>query len=178
MSKYQCSNRNLGVTFDGDFYLRKHISLTCRSCFYHICDLRLIQRYITLVVAKTIATPPITSRLEYCNSLLYNSVSKDILKLQCVENCLSRWSSCSVLDHGSLRPVLKSRRGHIWRLFHPWLRFITFGGRSARLSPTLCAVVAVKHQSSSSSATIWKLTSSDLPILPRFSLHLIICGWT
>jgi len=44
------------------------------------------------------------------------------------------WSSGSVLDHRSLPPVFESRSGHIWRLFHPWLRFIIFGGRSAHLA--------------------------------------------
>ena len=38
-----------------------------------------------------------------------------------------------VLDHKSLPPVFKSLRGHIWRLFHLWLRFVTFGGCSAQL---------------------------------------------
>ena len=31
-----------------------------------------------------------TIRLDYCNSVLYNIVSNDILKLQCVQNCLVR----------------------------------------------------------------------------------------
>ena len=44
------------------------------------------------------------------------------------------WSSGSVSDHRSLPPVFESRRGHIWRLLHLWLRFITFGGRSAHLA--------------------------------------------
>ena len=44
------------------------------------------------------------------------------------------WSSGSVLDHRLLPPVFESWRGHIWRLFHLWLRFITFGGRSAHLA--------------------------------------------
>ena len=46
----------------------------------------------------------------------------------------SLWSSCSMLDYRSLPPVFQFRRGHIWRLFHLWLRFITFGGRSAHLA--------------------------------------------
>jgi len=44
------------------------------------------------------------------------------------------WSSGSVLDHRSLLLVFETRRGHIWRLFHLWLRLITFGGRSAHLA--------------------------------------------
>ena len=46
----------------------------------------------------------------------------------------SPWSSGSVLDHRSLPPVFESRRGDIWRLFHLWLRFVTFGSRSAHLA--------------------------------------------
>jgi len=64
--------RNLGDTFDSDFNFRKHVSMTCRSCFYHIRDLRRIWRYIFLSVAKTIGTALITSRIDYCNSLFYN----------------------------------------------------------------------------------------------------------
>jgi len=83
------SVRNLGVTFDSDFNFRKHVSLTYRSCFYYIRDLRRIRRYISISVAKTVATTFITSRLDYCNSLLYNIASKDILKFQCVQNWLA-----------------------------------------------------------------------------------------
>ena len=38
------------------------------------------------------------------------------------------------LDHRSLPHVFESRRGHIWRVFHLWLCFITFGGRSAHIA--------------------------------------------
>jgi len=34
----------------------------------------------------------------------------------------------SALDHRSLPSEFESRRGHIWRVFHLWLRFITFEG--------------------------------------------------
>ena len=44
------------------------------------------------------------------------------------------WCSGSVLDYISLPPVFESLRGHMWRVFHLWLRFITFGGRSAHLA--------------------------------------------
>jgi len=44
------------------------------------------------------------------------------------------WSKDSVLDHRSLPSVFESRRGHIWWVFHLWLRFITFGSRSVYLA--------------------------------------------
>jgi len=94
--------RNLGVTFDGDFNFRRHISLTCRFCFYHIRDLRRIRCYIFLSVAKTIAIAPIPIRLDYCNYLLYNIASKDILKLQCVQDCFKLGLSHGLLGFPTL----------------------------------------------------------------------------
>ena len=40
----------------------------------------------------------------------------------------------SALDHISLPPGFESRRGHTWKVFHLWFRFITFGCRSAHLA--------------------------------------------
>ena len=40
----------------------------------------------------------------------------------------------SVLDHRSPTPEFEHRHGHIWWVFHLWLRFIIFGGRSAHLA--------------------------------------------
>jgi len=69
--------------FDPSVNITMPIVHSC--CFYNIRDLHRIHRYISLSVPKHIATAFITSRLDYCNSLLYNIASKDILKLQCVQ---------------------------------------------------------------------------------------------
>ena len=45
---------------------------------------------MSLSVAKTIATALVSSRRDYCNSLLRNIASRDIAKLQRVQNCLAR----------------------------------------------------------------------------------------
>ena len=55
-------NYQFGVTFDNNF---KHISQTCRCCFYQIRDLRRIRWYMSLSVAKTTATALTSSRLDY-----------------------------------------------------------------------------------------------------------------
>ena len=46
------SARNLGVLFDKDFNLKKHISKVCRSCYYHIRDLRRLRRCLTAAVTQ------------------------------------------------------------------------------------------------------------------------------
>ena len=84
------SVRNLGVIFDSDFSFHKHISNICKSCFYHIRDLRRMRRHLPLSTAKTISNSLITSRLDYCNSLIHNIAKQDLSKLQRVQNCLAR----------------------------------------------------------------------------------------
>ena len=81
---------NLGVVFDSDFNFRQHISQVCKSCFYHIRDLRRIRRYISISTAKTISAALISSRLDYCNELLNNIAKRDLATLQRVQNCLAR----------------------------------------------------------------------------------------
>ena len=46
------SAKNLDVLFDGSLNFRKHISQTCRACFYHIRDLRRIRKSLSLDLAK------------------------------------------------------------------------------------------------------------------------------
>ena len=84
------SARNLGVVFDGGLNFRKHISLVCRSCYYHIRDLRRLRRCLTSEVSKTIATALVSSKLDYCNGLLYNVTNRELNRLQGVQNCLAR----------------------------------------------------------------------------------------
>ena len=84
------SVRNLGVVFDSDFSFHKHVSNICKSCFHHIRDLRRIRRHIPLSTAKTMSNALISSRLDYCISLLNNIAKQDLSKLQRVQNCLAR----------------------------------------------------------------------------------------
>ena len=81
------SAKNLGVLFDSSLNFRKHISQTCRACFYHICNLR---RSLSLDLAKPIAVALVSSKLDYCNSLFHNMPEKDIARLQRVQNCLAK----------------------------------------------------------------------------------------
>ena len=46
------SARNLGFVFDGGLNFRKHISLVCRSCYYHILDLRRLRRCLTSMMLQ------------------------------------------------------------------------------------------------------------------------------
>ena len=66
------------------------ISNICKSCFYHIRDLRRIRRHTPLSTAKTISNALISSRLDYCNLLLNSIAKQDLSPLQRMQNCLAR----------------------------------------------------------------------------------------
>jgi len=84
------SARNLGVVFDQNFNFRKHISQVCSSCYYHIRDLKRIRKHLTLDSAKSLAYALVSSRLDYCNSLLFGVTAGEIYRLQRIQNTLAR----------------------------------------------------------------------------------------
>ena len=84
------SVRNLGVVFDSDFCFSKHVSQLCGTCFYYIKDFKRIRPHLNLSIAKTIATALISSRLDYCNSLLSCLKGKDLDRLSRIQKILCR----------------------------------------------------------------------------------------
>ena len=70
------SAKYLGVLlFDSNLNFRKHISQTCRACFYHIRDLRRIRKSLSLDLAKQIAVVLVSSKF---HNLFHNMSEKDI----------------------------------------------------------------------------------------------------
>ena len=82
---------NLGLIFDTNFSFRSHVSAVCRSCRYHIRDLRRIRPiYLSFDSVKLLAHALVSSRLDYCNSLLFGIADKEIIQPQRIQNSLAR----------------------------------------------------------------------------------------
>ena len=76
--------KNLGVWFDSDFSLSKHVQNVCKSCFVQLRDFRHVTRFLTHDASVFVANALVSSRLDYCNSL-FRSLSKfNLRKLQCI----------------------------------------------------------------------------------------------
>ena len=103
----QTSFRNLGVTFDNLFTFTKHVSMVCSSGFYHIRDLCRIRRHLTKAATVTLANALVSSRLDYCNSLLYSLTNKNLTRLQRVQNSLCR-VVCKLPRRARVSPSLKA----------------------------------------------------------------------
>jgi len=59
-----------------------HVTAVCKSCFFQLQQLRLIRSCLTMDSAKTLVHAFISSRLDYCNSLLVGPADCVIQKLQ------------------------------------------------------------------------------------------------
>ena len=66
------------------------VSKVASSCFYYIYNIRRIRKYLSREVCETLVNSLITSRLDYCNSLLYGCPSSLLARLQRVQNSATR----------------------------------------------------------------------------------------
>ena len=101
------SARNLGVFFDNIFGMKPHISAICKASYYQLRNIGSIRKYLTADASAQLVHAFITSRLDYCNSLLYGLPDSYLHKLQRVQNTAARIISLTKkYDH--ITPVLKS----------------------------------------------------------------------
>ena len=101
------SARNLGIIFDSQLTLSKHISALTSSCFYHIRDLKRIRNYLSTETAILIATSLVHTKLDYCNSLFLNLPSCLTNRLQLIQNAAAR-AVCRTKQSDHITPILKS----------------------------------------------------------------------
>ena len=80
----------LGVTLDEDLSLDRHVTDVVRGCSYHTRALRHIRPLINLSAARMVAQGVVTSRLDYCNGLLYGTSARNMERLQVAQNSLAR----------------------------------------------------------------------------------------
>ena len=67
-----------------------HINKACNAAFYHLPKLRRIKKYLSRDSLTTLVHAFITSRLDYCNGLLFGLPKAQIAKLQRVQNEAAR----------------------------------------------------------------------------------------
>ena len=82
--------RNLGVIFDKCLSFKQHISSVVRSANLRIRNISRIRKYLTVDTARTYTQMLITSKLDFCNSLLVGLPSATIRPLQRVQNSAAR----------------------------------------------------------------------------------------
>ncbi len=81
---------NLGVTFDSGMTMQPHINKVCKSGFYHLRNISRIRKCLTKPACVTLVHAFISSRLDYCNSLLDGIPECHLNKLQVLQNSAAR----------------------------------------------------------------------------------------
>ena len=142
--------------------------IICKSCFYHIRDLRRIRCHIPLSTAKKIISNAlISSRLDCCNSLINNIAKQDLSKLQSVQSCLQLVALRASRFSTSL-PLLKQLQ---WRPVNYRIKFklstLTYRALPIRQSSYLASLLHF----SNISRQLRSSTSQQLSI-PRTKLNL------
>ena len=75
---------------DSQLTIADHIAALSRSCFFYIRHLRAIRQSLTPDAMKTLLYTFVSSRIDYCNSIL-TGVSRQLLqRLQSVQNAAAR----------------------------------------------------------------------------------------
>ena len=99
--------RNLGVIFDQDLSFNSHIKQTSRTAFFHLRNITKIRRILSKTDAEKLIHAFVTSRLDYCNSLISGCPNKSIKTLQLIQNAAARvLTGTRKRDH--ISPVLAS----------------------------------------------------------------------
>jgi hypothetical protein len=103
-----CDNvRNLGVVFDSNVTMENQVNNICKASFYYIRLLGKLRKFLSKDAAIKVTHAFVTSRLDYCNSLLHG-ISKSLSdKLQRVLNTAARIVTRSKI-RSHITPVLKS----------------------------------------------------------------------
>ncbi len=101
------SVKDLGVFFDTAMSMNSHINAVCKRAFCEIRNIGRIRSLLDNKTAETLVHSFVSSKLDYCNSLLYGLPKKQHDKLQRVLNCAARVVS-RVKKHDHITPVLAS----------------------------------------------------------------------
>ena len=60
-----------GVIFDTSMSMETHIAAMCKSAFYHLRNISRIRKYLSFRTAEMLVHAFVSSRLDFCNSLLF-----------------------------------------------------------------------------------------------------------
>ena len=87
---FKQSVRNLCFTLDCHLTINAHVSNIVRTCYFELCRLASIRRFLTSTVTATLVSAFVLSRIDYCNSLLFGSTHDVTSHLQRIQNYAAR----------------------------------------------------------------------------------------
>ncbi len=98
--------KSLGVMFDQHSNMDTQVKHVCRATHFHLRNIGIIRDLLTQKATDQLVHSLVTSRLDYCNSLLYGLPKKKTAPLQRVQNIAARIVTRTP-THDHMTPVLK-----------------------------------------------------------------------
>ena len=85
---------NLGVHFYHHLDMNSQISHVISACSYNMRNINHINRYLPTTTKEHVINVLITSRIDYCNSRLYNTSANNVSRLQRMNSAAARLILC------------------------------------------------------------------------------------
>ena len=82
--------KNLGGWFDNQLKMVTQINQTCQAASFHIFNIRRIRKFLCSNTVQTLVNAFVTSRLDYCSSILFGTPNTELQELQRVQNTAAR----------------------------------------------------------------------------------------
>ena len=96
--------KNLGFTLDCHLTMNAHFSNIARTCYFELCRLAFIRRFLLSTATDTLVFAFVLSRIDYWNSLLFGSTHDVTSHLKWIQNYAAQAilhlpKSCSITTH-------------------------------------------------------------------------------
>ena len=160
---FKQSVMNLSSTLDCHLSRNVHVSNITRTCYFELCRLASIRRFLTSTATVTHVSSFVLSRIDYCNSLLFGSTHDVTSHMQRTQNYAARVILC-LPKSSTITTQLKS------------LHWLPVKIRSTYKKPCLCynchSSTAPSHvvdmlQKKPSHTRNIRSTSHNMPLLNR-----------
>ena len=98
--------KNLGVVFDNALTFEDFVSKKCRSASFGLYKIGKIRPYLDKATTERLIHAFVICHLDFCNSLLFGLPSRQLQRLQLIQNSAARLVA-RIKKHESISPVLK-----------------------------------------------------------------------